>query len=370
MTQFRLLLLAGLLIASGTGPAIIKAQDAAVKIGLLIPEQEAIAAKHGAELAIREANEKGGYEGCSFHLVVRSAEGPWGAGSKESVGLVFDDEVVAIMGSLDGRNAHLAEQVATKTKIVFLSAWATDMSLSQAFVPWYFRCVPNDDQQAVTLIQDIYKNRKISRVTVIGTEDYDSRNAVRSFIKAAALLKLAIPRHYMYRSSSEDLKETLQEIERYDTEAIILFGKPSLASEVIPMLQQRKMDQLVFGTLSITDDQRASGPDWNSLEGMCLVSSGHWFTKEGAGFQKTFQEAFGYQPGAAAAYAYDGINLIIEAVKKGGTDRDKIIDAFTEINYKHGVTGEIRFDADGNRLGASEIMCIKNSGPVVIKLDD
>jgi len=215
MTQFRLLLLAGLLIASGTGPAIIKAQDAAVKIGLLIPEQEAIAAKHGAELAIREANEKGGYEGCSFHLVVRSAEGPWGAGSKESVGLVFDDEVVAIMGSLDGRNAHLAEQVATKTKIVFLSAWATDMSLSQAFVPWYFRCVPNDDQQAVTLIQDIYKNRKISRVTVIGTEDYDSRNAVRSFIKAAALLKLAIPRHYMYRSSSEDLKETLQEIERY-----------------------------------------------------------------------------------------------------------------------------------------------------------
>jgi len=359
MIQFRLLFLTGFLAVFGSEPAFIVAQDTAVTIGLLIPDKEAVSAKHGAELAIMEANEKEGDSGQRFHLVVRSTEGPWGAGSKESVGLVFDDEVVAIMGSLDGRNAHLAEQVATKTKIVFLSAWATDMSLSRAFVPWYFRCIPNDDQQAVTLIQEIYKNRKISSVAIIGTEGNDSRNAVRSFIKTAASMNIAIPRQYLYGSSSEELKKTLQEIERYDTEAIILFGKPALVSDVVPVLRQQNMDQIVFGTLSIMDDQKSSGPDWDIL-----------FTKTGAGFQRAFQEAFGYQPGAAAAYAYDGVNMIIEAVKKSGTDRDKIIDAFTEIHYKPGVTGEIRFDAEGNRLGISGIMTIKNGRPVVINTDD
>ncbi len=74
--------------------------------------------------------------------------------------MVFEDEVVAIMGSLDGRNAHLAEQVATKTRIAFLSSWATDMTLSQAFVPWYFRCIPNDQQQASSLIEEIYLQKK------------------------------------------------------------------------------------------------------------------------------------------------------------------------------------------------------------------
>ena len=148
-------------MAIGSCSAVIEAQNLDYKIGLLIPEQGALAAKHGAELAIREANEKRGNAGNLFDLVVRSTEGPWGAGSKESVGLVFDDEVIAIIGSLDGRNAHLAEQVAAKTRILFLSAWAGDMTLSQAFVPWYFRCVPNDRQQATALIREIYEKRKI-----------------------------------------------------------------------------------------------------------------------------------------------------------------------------------------------------------------
>lgn len=366
MIQFRFLSLVVLLMAFGSGWSIIGAQDTAVKIGLLIPDPEASAAKHGAELAIREANEKGGYSGHPFHLVVRSTEGPWGAGSKESVSLVFEDEVVAIMGSLDGRNAHLAEQVATKTRILFLSSWATDMTLSRAFVPWYFRCIPNDDQQAASLIQEIYRRREITNVAIIGTEDYDSRNAVRSFVKIAAAMSVATPKQFLYRSSARNFQMALREIDQSDIEAIVLFGKPALSSDIIPMLQQKKMDQTIFGSLSMMDDQKASNPDWAIFEEMNLVSSGHWFTEKGIAFQQSFERAFGYQPGAAAAYAYDGINVIIDVIMRSGPDRDKIIDAFAEINYKTGVTGEIQFDSNGNRTGIPALMKIKNGKPVAM----
>jgi len=358
------------------GQVVIEAQDPdhpvpfpmteSVNIGLLISESKASSVKHAAELAIREANKKGDYSGDPFHLVVRSTAGPWGAGSKQSVGLVFDDEVVAIMGSLDSRNAHLAEQVATKTRILFLSAWATDITLSQAFVPWYFRCLPNDDQQAIALIQEIYNKRKINRVAIIGTEDYDSRNAVRSFIKTAASMNISTPRQFLYRSDERDLENALNEIHRDDIEAIVLFGKPALASKVIPMMQEGNMDIAIFGTLSITDDRNASGVDRDILEGINLVSSGHWFTEEGIAFQKAFQRMFGYQPGVAAAYAYDGINLIIEVIKKKGPARDEIIDAFTKLNYRSGITGGIRFDSYGNRMGTPGIMTFINRIPTVI----
>jgi branched-chain amino acid transport system substrate-binding protein len=380
MIQFRLLFLVSLLIVFGTGSAIIEAQNlnhslsspttAAIKIGLLIPEPEALAAKHGAELAIFEANQKGGYSGHPFQLVVRSTEGPWGTGSKESVSLVFDDEVVAIMGSLDGRNAHLVEQVAAKTRIVCLSAWATEMTLSQAFVPWHYRCVPNDDQQSTSLIQEIYKKRNITNVAIIGTEDYDSRKAVNSFIKTAALMKIATPNQYLYQSSAEDFQVALKEIDKNDIKAVVLFVNPTLASDIIPMLQKINKSPDIFGSLIVTDDQKGFDPDWDVIEGITLVSSGHWFTQEGIAFQKAFQEAYDYQPGAAAAYAYDGVNLIIEAIKKNGPDRDKIIDTFTKINYKAGVTGEIRFDAHGNRIGIPNLMVIQNGIPVIIKKDE
>ena len=134
-----------------------------IKIGLLIQDSSYTSARNGAELAIRIANRKGGMNGRHFQLVVRSMEGPWGTGSKQAVNLIFEEEVWALLGSHDGRNAHLVEQVATKSTVVFLSAWAGDPTLSQAFVPWFFNCVPNDIQQAASLIEEIYEIRKLQK---------------------------------------------------------------------------------------------------------------------------------------------------------------------------------------------------------------
>jgi len=338
-----------------------------IKIGLLIPDQEALAAKHGAELAIRKANEASGKQ--TYQLVVRSTEGPWGAGSKESVSMVFEDGVVAIMGSLDGRNAHLAEQVATKTRIAFLSTWATDMTLSQAFVPWYFRCIPNDRQQATSLVREIYQKRKLKKLAIITLEDYDSRHAASTFVKVASSLNMAQPRLFICGLSGQPLTEILTDIEKQGAEAIVLFGKPGFASQIFPVLKQRGMNQMIFGTLAVMDGQKNTSPNWNGLEGSVLVSSGQWFTKEGMAFQEEFQRTFGYQPGAAAAYAYDGMNVIIEVVQRAGADRDRIIDAFTTTNYKSGITGNIRFDVNGNRSGTASLMTICNGNPYLLAGD-
>lgn len=384
MIQLRSFFLAGLLMTFITNPVITgdrifirsgsqvtlsdnKAkQSDTIKIGLLIPDKEALAAKHGAELAIRKAKRRGGYSHLPFQLVVRSTEGQWGAGSKESVSLVFEDEVVAIMGSLDGRNAHLAEQVAAKTKILFLSSWATDMTLSRAFVPWYFRCIPNDKQQAISLIQEIYIKRKIKNIAIIGTDNYDSRNAVNTFIKAAKLMNVGPPEQFLYKVSGRNFQEIFAEIEKNSIEAILLFGKPAFASEIIPLFQQYNTKQPVFGSLSILDDQKASSPDWSILEDIIMISSGQWFTEKGKAFQKEFQKVYGYQPGPAAAYAFDGINVIIEVIKNAGPDRDKIIDTFSKIDYKDGITGEIQFDKNGNRIGKVGLMIINDGNPLVI----
>jgi len=340
-------------------------EDPQLNIGLLIPEKNALAAKQGAELAIREANVKGGYRGCPYHLVTRPTDGFWGIGSIQSVNLVFEDHVLAFIGALDGRNAHLAEQVATKTKVAFISAWATDMTLSYAFVPWFFRCIPDDKQQATALVQEIYRKRKIKNVVLIGTETYDSRYAINSFKKVCKSLSIPEPKQYLYKSNDHNFDETLLELENSGVEAIVLFGKPPLASNIIPLLKQRNIPKIIFGTLSIMDSQKELGPDWNILENVIIVSSVQWFTKKGLAFQNEFQKVYGYQPGPVAAYAYDGINVIVEAIKEAGPDREKIIDSLSKINYS-GITGKIQFDKKGNRTGKVGLMKINNGKPLII----
>jgi branched-chain amino acid transport system substrate-binding protein len=74
---------------------------------------------------------------------------------------------------------------------------------------------------------------------------------------------------------------------------------------------------------------------------------------------------YGYKPGAAAAYAYDGARILIEAVRNTGTDRENIQSYLSGIKFK-GVTGEISFDAKGNRKGSAVLMKIRDGIPIPV----
>jgi branched-chain amino acid transport system substrate-binding protein len=340
--------------------------DEFIKIGLLISDNKSLAARHGAEMAIRKANENGGVNGRLFQLVVRSMEGPWGKGSKEAVNLIFEENVWAIMGSHDGRNAHLVEQVTTKARVVFLSAWASDPTLSQAFVPWYFSCVPNDNQQASALIEEVYNKRRINKIAAVSDNDYDSKMALRSFVKKTKIAGKTNPLEFSYDNSSKDFNDLLDQIGKTDVKCIILFGQPSASLKLIQQLQQRKMDQQVYGTLSLLDEKELSDQELKNYESVVLISSGHWSASKGLAFREEFLRVYGNMPGAVAAYACDGMNLIIEAIINAGLDRDKIQKSMAKIHYD-GVTGTIQFDDKGNRKGKVRLVEIKNGIPITVE---
>ena len=335
------------------------ATDNIIKIGLLIGNNRSMAARNGAEMAIRKANEKEGPDGLHFQLVVRSMEGPWGTGSKEAVDMVFKEKVWAIMGSHDARNAHLVEQVISKTNVVFLSAWASDPTLSQAFIPWYFSCVPNDIQQANALIEEIYNKRKISKIAIVLDKDYDSTLALKSLLKEIEITGETVPKQLFYDSSYQNYKILIDEIKGADIEGIILIGQPSTSFSFIKQLRDDSMNQPVFGTLSLLGEDEFEDVELSHYKEVTLVASENWLGQKQLSFQNEFHNKYGKKPGAVAAYAFDGMNLIIEAVRNSGSDREKIQGAMSKTHYK-GVTGSIQFDEKGNRLDAAQLIELNN----------
>lgn len=352
-------------------PGILTSQNrefssGVIKIGLLIPDNKSIEAKFGAELAIQEANERGGINGQKFQLVTRSMEGPWGTGSKEAVSLIFDEEVWAIMGSHDGRNAHLVEQVTTKTRMVFLSAWASDATLSQAFVPWYFSCVPNDNQQALALIDEIYKKRKITTIATLSNTSYDSKLALKSFLKEVKANGKPDPTQLFYNTgSNEEINMLIKRIHKSDINGIVLLGISSASIRFIEKLRQNNMDQPVFGTLSLLGEDENIDVELGNYENIILMSSVNWSGLKGISFKKEFQKKYDKLPGTVAAYAYDGMNSIIEAIRNTGLHREKMQEAMSKVIYK-GVTGPIQFDDKGNRMNSAQLVEINNRTSVKI----
>jgi branched-chain amino acid transport system substrate-binding protein len=329
-----------------------------IKIGLLIPDRCSIAAKNGAELAIRKANDIGGQTKYLFQLIVRSMEGPWGTGSKQAVTLVFDENVVAILGSHDGRNAHLVEQVSAKSRVVFLSAWSGDPTLSQAFVPWFFNSIFNDIQIADALIDEIYIKRSLDKIAVISDDSYDSGSTFKNFLKQAENSGKQVPILFKFNDTTQDLKDISGRLKKGDIDCIILFVQAPAAFRIIELLRLNNLNQPVYATLNLLDENKSPGPDFKYYENVRFASSEILAGKKGELFAKEYRKQFGNIPGAVAAYAFDGMNLLIEAIRKAGTEREGIQKALRDIKYD-GVTGTIQFDENGNRKGVPVFVEIK-----------
>jgi branched-chain amino acid transport system substrate-binding protein len=337
--------------------------DHTIRIGLLLPDQNSLAARNGAELAINNANRKGGKNEIEFELVVRSMEGPWGTGSKQAVTMIFDEDVVAILGSHDGRNAHLVEQVSAKSRVVFLSAWSGDPTLAQAFVPWFFNCVPNDLQQADALIEEIYNKRKLTNIVLVSDKSYDSQSELNNFLKKVTMEGRAEPLRLSYDSAGTDINDLADKIISHQTGCVLIFVQPPAAFKIIEKIKLKKMNLPVYGPLALLDENLTGGKTLKDYEDVAFVSSVNLSGKAGIVFSDDYRKTYGKIPGAVAAYAFDGMNILIEAIRKAGTERENIQKAIAEIKYE-GVTGTIQFDDKGNRKGTPGFVEIKDGIPV------
>ena len=74
---------------------------------------------------------------------------------------------------------------------------------------------------------------------------------------------------------------------------------------------------------------------------------------------RAFRQKFQVIPDGNAALAYDATKLVAAAIEAVGPDRVKVRDWLANLDESsafRGVTGEIRFQADGDPIGKSFVM--------------
>ena len=340
-----------------------------VKIGLLIQDSSWTSAVHGAELAISKTNDNGGLNGRMFQLVVRSMEGPWGTGSKQAVNLIFEEKVGALVGLHDGRNAHLVEQAATKSQVVFLSAWPGDPTLSQAFVPWFFNCVPNDNQQAAEIFKEIYEIRKYRNIVVVHGKEYDSEKSFASFINILKKSGKPDPLQFNIGDYVQKTDTLADKISDSDADCLILFCEPPVSLKLVRQIINKNHLLPVYGPIALLNENLLSFQELQDLDNIISVPAGKWPEAENQKFRKEFENKYGYVPGIVASYSYDCMGVLIEAIRQSGnTDREMLQNSLKNIRFT-GVTGPIQFDNKGNRMGKLEMMKTMNGLPISFKTD-
>jgi ABC-type branched-subunit amino acid transport system substrate-binding protein len=119
----------------------------------------------------------------------------------------------------------------------------------------------------------------------------------------------------------------------------------------VHLLRERKMPQPVFSSLSVLNENELSQKELQEFNGILLIPAVTPNEIKAKSFVDQYFQAYGILPGVVASYAFDGMSVLIEAIRKSGSsEREDIQEAMAKISYT-GVTGLILFDRMGNRSG-------------------
>ncbi len=126
-----------------------------VRAGLIAgedPWSAALAA--GAQEAAEEINRTGGLDGRPLVLTRLSAAQPWRDGASRISRMAAAPGTVALLGAVNGAEAHLAAQVASRLRLPLVTV-SPEESLTQAGAVWVFRAIADDHEQARHLLARI-----------------------------------------------------------------------------------------------------------------------------------------------------------------------------------------------------------------------
>jgi ABC-type branched-subunit amino acid transport system substrate-binding protein len=142
-------------------------------------------------------------------------------------------------------------------------------------------------------------------------------------------------------------------------DCMVLFGTPKTSVEIIRLIQENRIVQPVYCDISVLGENQTKYFNPEDYEGVYLINPGFLTNKPGKVFSKKFVDAYGWKPGAVAAFTYDAVNIILKAIEKPGSERTQIKE-FLQLTDFEGVTGHIFFDKFGNRLGTKGFILIKD----------
>ena len=300
----------------------------------------------GAQLAIGEANAAGGYCGKPFRLMVHNDQATWGASSNEIVKMAYDEKVWAMLGSISGDSTHIALRVSLKAEVPIVNSAATDPTIPETIIPWYFTTIQDDRVQSYTLARRIYTDLGLQKIALLRVNDRYGRFGVLKFKDASRRLghpvlieQKYMPGDYGFPAPVAESSAIRRRMESY------CGAMRAAAGTILKQMRELGMKQRVFGSYRVLGDDmlRIAGAAADGLEIVFPFDPTRddpaWLA-----FNQRFEKQFSKRPDVFASLAYDTMNILLQSICRAGLNRGRIRDALTGLERYKGVTGEMVFD--------------------------
>ena len=321
--------------------------------------------KNGMELAVEEWNAAGGVLGKQIKLIVEDDKGDPAEGAAVFSKLIEQDKVVAIVGGITSRVALAGAPIAQAAKVPMVTPTATNEKVTQVG-DYIFRSCFIDPFQGSVMAKFAVQDLGILNAGVIFDlgNDY-SKGLAETFSASLTSLGGQVLASEGYPSGATDFKAQLTKIVQAKPEAVYI---PAYYNDV--GLIAKQIRELGY-------EGKLLGCDgWDSSElvniGGTAVDGGFFtnhYSKDDTrpvvqDIVRKYSAKYGAPPDALAVLAYDGTNILLDAIKRAGkTNNEAIRDALKTTDLAC-VGGQIRYDENRNPVKSVVIIEMKDGQQV------
>ena len=361
-------------LAGVAGLSTADAQSKSVKIGITLPltgadAEDALLIKNGAMMAIDEANAKGGVAGYKIETVIYDS-GTATAGQYDPAQaatntkkLVSDPAVVANVGPQMSGEGKAMTPILSEANLATITPSSTNPDITNPamaaqFKPKgkaiYFRTVTTDAFQGPNMANFYAQTLKVKSVYILDDSGAYGVGIADSFQKQAEKNGIKVLGRDQLNPKEADYTTILTKIKAANPDALYYGGVAQAgvklakqAYDIIPKMPKGGGDGVQGGSF-------LTGGGFPAIEGWYATNASPHLTDspEAADFVKTFKAKYGKAPDDYSITAYDGAQVVIDAIKRVAesgkpVNRDNVRDAMQSSNLKT-LQGTVSFDENGD----------------------
>jgi branched-chain amino acid transport system substrate-binding protein len=315
----------------------------------------------GHKAAEKEINDNGGFKvgdkTYKIKIVHYDSEGRAESATAATEKLINQDKVLAILGTSISSETAAMIPIAERSKTPLMTFVAASDILTSQGANYFSQAAPAN-KNYVNAGAKTMQDMGMKNVAVIYVDDAWGQSYSKLYPPVMEKEGIKIVTIEKFAPEQNEFMTMLNKIKAKNPDGILLAAETELAIPLLKQLEEVMPDVKIMETGgTIPEELIKLAP--SAAEGIITLSRAGAETPEIKAFKELFSKSYDYEANSFSYSGYDGINFIVDAMKKTGTvsDKEKISKAIREAQFK-GLIGTYSFNEKGenNLLGNRAII--------------
>ncbi|HOT45427.1 MAG TPA: ABC transporter substrate-binding protein [Spirochaetota bacterium] len=322
-----------------------------------------------AQMMVDEINNSGGVNGKHLKLIIKDSAGNPEKAISFAKQLIEEEKVFAIIGPSTSGETMKIKTICEDGKTILISCAAAEVIVNP--VARYVFKSPQKDSHAVQKIFEVMKKKGITRIGIVSSNDGFGIAGKEQLEKIAPAQGIQILISEVYDKKATDLTGVLTKLKAKNVQAVVNWSIVPAQSIVAKNMKQLNMNAPLFqshgfGNIKYVKEAGEAAEGIIFPCGRLLIAeslpANHPQKSLLMKYKKDYESKYGEDASTFGGHAYDAMLVLIEGIKKAGSDKEKVRDAIENLKGVAGTAGIFNFspqDHNGLDINAFDVLTVK-----------